>query len=408
MKEKEMLEFLAASGKINLDAVKAEMEVKRKEEQLDMHPYKLPDRPGADERWRTHVTDATKKEGRRQIVARSYEELLDKLIQHYELQQQEKTFETLLDDWLEEKSATIKDATIQRTRYAWRKYFEGDDMTKIPIEELDGRKLKRWVENLINDEQLTGHQLVHVMTIMTGIIDYAVDKEYIERSPMAGIKINRNKVVREHKKDPDTEVYTVEEEKKIREIALHDFETRRERIHQLAPLLPLFMLQTGLRVGEACAVKWSDIHDNRIYIQRMLSGYSGDIEEQTKGKYGDRRVYLTDEAIRILDMAKARQEEAGVYDPDGFCLSMVPGKPLPHNTACKIFYRLCKDAGIPPKSSHKARKTYGSSLIDNGVSIDTVRRQLGHTDEQTTLRSYHYDRKTDEEIRREIQEARTL
>ena len=51
-----------------------------------------------------------------------------------------------------------------------------------------------------------------------------------------------------------------------------------------------------------------------------------------------------------------------------------------------------RNIGIDEKSSHKARKTYISSLIDAGVNINEIRKQVGHEDERTTYRNYCFNR----------------
>ena len=61
--------------------------------------------------------------------------------------------------------------------------------------------------------------------------------------------------------------------------------------------------------------------------------------------------------------------------------------------------------GIIQKSSHKARKTYISCLIDGRVNINTVREMVGHADEKTTLRNYVFDRSTDAEKLHKIEAA---
>ena len=40
---------------------------------------------------------------------------------------------------------------------------------------------------------------------------------------------------------------------------------------------------------------------------------------------------------------------------------------------------------------HKIRKTYGSTLLHNGVNISAVKDMLGHADETTTLKHYIYN-----------------
>ena len=53
--------------------------------------------------------------------------------------------------------------------------------------------------------------------------------------------------------------------------------------------------------------------------------------------------------------------------------------------------RGCKHVGINVKTMHKIRKTYGSTLLHNGVNISAVKDMLGHADETTTLKHYIYN-----------------
>ena len=57
------------------------------------------------------------------------------------------------------------------------------------------------------------------------------------------------------------------------------------------------------------------------------------------------------------------------------------------------------------KSSHKVRKTYISALLDAHVNINTVRELVGHADERTTLKNYCFDRNTEEEKRKKVEQA---
>ena len=57
------------------------------------------------------------------------------------------------------------------------------------------------------------------------------------------------------------------------------------------------------------------------------------------------------------------------------------------------------------RSSHKARKTYISSLIDVGININTVRALAGHADERTTYFNYYFDRAPEDEKKRLLEAA---
>ena len=66
--------------------------------------------------------------------------------------------------------------------------------------------------------------------------------------------------------------------------------------------------------------------------------------------------------------------------------------PLSYDALRYCYNKYSKEMGIPVKSSHKARKTYISSLYSEGVNLNTIRALVGHTDERTTLHNYCFDR----------------
>ena len=56
-------------------------------------------------------------------------------------------------------------------------------------------------------------------------------------------------------------------------------------------------------------------------------------------------------------------------------------------------YDVCKALNIAERSPHKARKTYGTVLVDSGAPDSFVIAQMGHTDINTTRKYYYKDRK---------------
>lgn len=79
--------------------------------------------------------------------------------------------------------------------------------------------------------------------------------------------------------------------------------------------------------------------------------------------------------------------------------------PVLYSSVFKAFYTYCRKIGIDPKSSHKARKTFVSTLMDADINVNTIRQLVGHVDERTTLNNYCYDRSSDEEKYSQIENA---
>ena len=164
-----------------------------------------------------------------------------------------------------------------------------------------------------------------------------------------------------------------------------------------------FQLQVGLRIGELGAVRYSDIQGDELIVSRMYRTRDKEIVDYLKGHHESRAVPLTTEALRIVNIANAYQQEHNL-DDSGYIFS-VTGEPLADSTISKLYRRYCLKIGTPHKSSHKARKSFISALIDGKVNINTIREIVGHVSEQTTYRCYCYDRKSKSERAALIEQA---
>ncbi len=91
--------------------------------------------------------------------------------------------------------------------------------------------------------------------------------------------------------------------------------------------------------------------------------------------------------------------------PDDRYIFSVNEDPLSYYSIRHLYTRYCKAIETIDKSSHKARKTYISALIDGGVNINEIREMVGHADERTTYNCYCFDRKTREERIQLIEKA---
>jgi len=110
-------------------------------------------------------------------------------------------------------------------------------------------------------------------------------------------------------------------------------------------------------------------------------------------------------ALEIIEAARTRQRELGAPD-DGYIFSL-NDKPARYNAVERIFPAYCKKLDITVKSSHSARRTYISMMLDEAVNLNTVRQLAGHSDERTTLRNYCFDRAPEQETYERMQHAFT-
>ena len=404
--EKEILSFLIQNGSIDLSDVANDMTKARRDRILKGHTYAISQ--GGDGRWRTYFKDDTKPSGRVMIAKSSLEKLQDAIVDYYENKEDSVRFtkitlEDLYDEWLEYKKLHTDSASyLYRIGTEWDKHYKGSEIAKTPVTKLTKLQLDEWAHRLIKDHKMSRKQYYNTTMIMRQMLEYSIDKGIIESNPFSRVKPDSKLFRKVPKKSSETQVFSKSEEAALEEVAWKDFHDRVHHVRQLVPLAVLFMFYTGVRISEVCTLRYEDIEGNEIHIQRMYLDYEGRVVDRTKSEAGERYVYIPAKARKIIDAVRDRQIEEGVSS-SGYLFSM-NDSPCPYDAVRKCFAKFCKDLGITNKSSHKARKTYISTLIDAGVNINTIREMVGHADERTTYNSYCFDR-TDKTERQKIIEA---
>ena len=403
-----LLQYLVDSGKIDLGSAEEEMRKSKITETIELHPYKI--YQGKDGKWYTHIPDDSKPEKRRKIVRKTLAEIHEVVYDHYSgtAEKREllgKTVETLYPQWLEHKKLiTPASTSITRLQSDWKKYYEGTPIVKVPIVRLKKLDLDEWAHKLIRERELTSKQFSNLIAIMNQVLDYAVDLEIIETNPYSRVKIRGKHLFRPPaKKSAEERIYSVEEEKTVKEMAWKDYEDR-VKIYVLSPLALLFQLETGVRIGELCVLRYEDIHGDYLTVQRMLRRDAKEVVPYTKGAFGDREVILTSEAKRIIETCRKHQQETGTPD-DGYIFSS-NGEYCSYYAISDLYRKYSKKLGLSKnKPSHTSRRTNLTKLLDGHVHLDSVMKMAGHCDKKTTLSNYFYDRSTAEEKVRLVEEA---
>ncbi len=169
------------------------------------------------------------------------------------------------------------------------------------------------------------------------------------------------------------------------------------RSPQLAAVLALCAL-TGVRRGEALALRWSD-YDPMMKVLTISKsvGYapgSGVFVKSTKTR--SVRKIGVDEILEsvVISQIEALQKSVDcgfdlVDDPYLFFGDPTGSISIHPDTPSKFFRKVCDSLGLP-YHLHQLRHFTATQLIAAGVDVRTVSGRLGHADPSITLRVYSH------------------
>lgn len=155
----------------------------------------------------------------------------------------------------------------------------------------------------------------------------------------------------------------------------------------------VFLLHTGLRIGEAGALTAGDITGDVINIHKTVTRteYDYEIAEQTKTDAGRRTVPLRPEAREALEAQKVNNRMLAtdnVIDMNAPIFRMPKGGIIRPDRVNSDIKSYCEKAGIERFTAHAFRATFTSRCVADGVPVKELMEMLGHTDVEMTLGLY--------------------
>lgn len=171
--------------------------------------------------------------------------------------------------------------------------------------------------------------------------------------------------------------------------------TRGDTYHALWML----MVTTGLRLGEATALRWRDLdlRRGRVTVGRTIYRVAGAgmVPAETKTSGSRREVRLAPWVVAVLKAHKAGQAEAKLWAGADwnrgdlvFCTQR--GNATDPSNLHRIWDRSLARLGLPEINPHDLRHTAASLLLRRGVHPKKVQAMLGHSSIRTTMDLYSH------------------
>lgn len=305
------------------------------------------------------------------------------------------TFHVLASEWLEVKALEVRESTQATYKHALTDHLL-PFFHAYPVDEITVRDVDRYREHKLRENRISGTYLNKTITLLGAILDVADERDLIDRNP---VRVNpRNRKVKTVRKRTAYLDRSEQIEALLAAAGALDREARPDRDNCLRrPLLALLTF-SGLRIGEALALRWRDVDlaGGRLRVRA------------SKTDAGERDVPI----LPVLrDELLARRASSLFTSPDDPVFCTRAGKPLSKaNTRTRILgvaHRRADDmleaAGLSPLperlTQHSLRHTYISLRVAIGDDIATIAQDAGHADMSTTFRIYTHVMRADEEAK---------
>ena len=277
--------------------------------------------------------------------------------------------------WEAERSKVVKSTSmaayslIIRNHLAPRFYWL-DEITPEAVQELADQELK------------SGHGITTVKGI---VLVLKMIVRYCEKQGWMAVRPLDVSYPKKRKK-PNPQVLDVDDERH-----LLSWLTSHRTLRNIGLLV---CLCCGLRIGEVCALKWTDIdlpHKivrirrtiHRIYLSERRPHKSVLTVGLPKTEESCREVPLIDILAAELEEVKRKTKPS----PETFVIS---GKlrPIDPQTFRNTFRSVTNELGIPPRKVHSLRHTFATRCVESKCDLKTLSSLLGHADIATTMNLY--------------------
>ena len=297
------------------------------------------------------------------------------------------TVSEYMTDWLEIMEDNVASSTIRTRRKLNARMVRqtidkaGNVFGDVKLVDLEPGHIRKMQKSLLNDGLHT-RTANETLSLLKQALQDAANERYLDWNPAKAVKSipQRETPARDtiHRALSKTEV---------------DLFMNAASDSWYYPLY-VFLLHTGMRIGEASALSVADVTERSINVHKTvtredITGYC--IREQTKTAAGRRIIDTRPEAWEAFNVQRRNNEAFNsrkVVKMDSPVFTLPKGGIIRPDRVNSDIKRICKLTGIEYFTCHAFRATFTSRCIADGMPVKLLMEILGHTDVQMTLGLY--------------------
>ncbi len=341
-----------------------------------------------DGRWEARYKVGVRPDGKglyRSVYGKTYKEVKARRMEQLTAPNEETSsktvpsFQEIAYHWLESESNNVKGATAYRYRYLLQRHIL-PELGETPVNLITTALLNAFLSKKRSHGRLDGggplsaSYVRSIALVVQTVITYASKGGHCGNLTEQLIKPQ-----------------SIKRELPILSISQQQLLVARCRLERDGTAMGVLLsLYGGLRIGEVCALEWSDLdmENHTIRIRKTVSriqdrehpGKSVLILDTPKTESSRRCVPLCTWMVPMLTELQNRQGGSFVLTPKEQFLSP--------RTYDDRFHRLLARAGVQKINYHALRHTFATRCVEAGMDVKSLSELLGHANTAVTLNTY--------------------
>lgn len=334
-----------------------------------------------DGRWEARYVKGYRLDGSYQygyLYGKTYQEVKNKRIETLLVLETKKPmqqanrmgkFEVKIEQWLEKQKISIKLSTYSYYYSVVEKHIK-PELGALPVSQITDTVITAYINKKVGSGNLKMSTIKEIIIVLRQILKFC----------------NIHIPLKLPKEDKKTIIILKKEDR----IHLEQYIYTHLQEYTIGILLSLY---AGLRIGEVCALKWSniDLVAGTISVEQTVSrvkNLDADAIQKTKLILTDAK---TNHSIRIIpinhNLVRLLQKFKKDKKSEWFLLSSSSHFIDPRNYYNQ-FKKILKTCGLTTYNYHTLRHTFATQCIELGLDAKSLSELLGHSDIKITLALY--------------------
>ena len=290
-------------------------------------------------------------------------------------------YSQILEQWLNSVKINVKESTYVRYCSLVNNHIL-KYLGKYPVSKISTMQIETYIRMQLqsgqvkNAQPLSSKTVNDILTVIKSSMEYAKYNGYTVICNLSKVTIKKT--------DKEMRILNQDEQTKLTQFLVSEMDLSKFGI--------LLSLYTGIRIGELCALQWSDFDmENKVIkinktLQRIqnIDGVKGCktkiVITEPKSQCSVREIPIPNAIMNYVEMFHRSQKE---YILTGEKKNFVEPRTMQNR-----FKNYLEKSGIENINFHALRHTFATRCIELGFEIKSLSEILGHASVNITLNRY--------------------